>query len=38
MSVGALVLILNTTMLLVSATVSSVQSVIIWKELRRNAD
>lgn len=38
MATGTAIVILNVTMLLVSATVSSVQSWMIWKEVRRNAD
>lgn len=38
MTTTAAILVLNVTMLLVSATVSSVQSVMIWREVKRNAD
>jgi hypothetical protein len=38
MTTTSLIIILNVTMLLVNATVSSVQSIMIYKETKRNAD
>ncbi|AMQ66506.1 hypothetical protein BH753_gp024 [Bacillus phage Shbh1] len=36
LSVGTLILILNTTMLIVNATVTSIQSSIIMKAVKNN--
>jgi hypothetical protein len=36
MATSTLIIILNTTMLLLSATVTSIQSFLIMKELKRN--
>jgi hypothetical protein len=36
MATSTLIIILNTTMLLVSATVTSIQSFLIMRELKRN--
>jgi hypothetical protein len=36
MTTSSLILILNVTMLLVNATVSSIQSLIIWRAVKRD--